>query len=243
MRADGVDVHGQYECCQTQDAHAWSPGDHGVGASTRTIALRRMGLDCRMTITRHRRIALVSIALLLALDTGRSINARVGYANPAEVWQPDPTVYADLAWPPGSDVSSALPLGARVYAQRCSVCHGPDGRGNGPAAPSMIPRPRDFTLGSFKYKSTAPGEPPGDADLEQVVAEGLPASAMPYFKDLLSPAEIRAVVQQVKEFSSILPEMRPQPNPIPPRPPTSDHRARARPLRVTGVCRLPWPRR
>jgi cytochrome c oxidase cbb3-type subunit 2 len=55
------------------------------------------------------------------------------------------------------------PLGARVYAQRCAVCHGPDGHGNGPAAPSMIPRPLDFTLGQFKHKSTPPGEPPSDA--------------------------------------------------------------------------------
>jgi hypothetical protein len=45
----------------------------------------------------------------------------------------------------------------------------------------MIPRPRDFTLGFFKYKSTPPGEPPTDDDLERVVAEGLQASAMPYF--------------------------------------------------------------
>ncbi|MGH2361229.1 MAG: c-type cytochrome, partial [bacterium] len=69
------------------------------------------------------------------------------------VWQPDPTVYADLSWPPGSDVPASAPLGQRVYAQRCAVCHGPNGRGNGPAAPSMIPRPRDFTRGEFKYST------------------------------------------------------------------------------------------
>ena len=70
--------------------------------------------------------------------------------------------------------------GASVYKQHCAVCHGPDGRGNGPAAPSMLPRPRDFTSGRFKYKSTAPGEPPTDDDLLRTVRDGLPASAMPY---------------------------------------------------------------
>jgi len=32
-----------------------------------------------------------------------------------------------------------------VYASRCAVCHGPSGRGDGPAAAGLVPRPRDFT--------------------------------------------------------------------------------------------------
>ena len=99
--------------------------------------------------------------------------------------------------------------------------HGPDGRGNGPAAPSMIPRPRDFMLGFFKYKSTPPGEPPTDADLERVVADGLQASAMPYFKDLLSETEIRAVVGRIKEFSPVFQGPKPAALPVPPRPSAS----------------------
>src|SRR5229473_5730292 len=140
------------------------------------------------------RVALASLALLLGLDVARSVNARRAYANPRDVWQPDPKIYADLTWPPGADLSPAAPLGARVYARRCAVCHGPDGRGNGPAAPSMIPRPRDFTLALFKYKSTLRSAPPTDEDLRRVVSDGLAASAMPAFGDLLTDGEIRAVV-------------------------------------------------
>jgi mono/diheme cytochrome c family protein len=66
----------------------------------------------------------------------------------------------------------------------------------------MIPRPRDFTRGEFKYKSTPFGQPPTDADLVRTVRDGLPASAMPYWRDLLSEDEIRAVVEYVKRFSS-----------------------------------------
>ena len=106
------------------------------------------------------RIVLAGLAILLGLDAGRSYYARVGFARPSEVWQPDPALFADLAWPPGADTRSDQPLGRRVYAPRCAVCHGPDGRGNGPAAPSLIPRPRDFTLRLFKYKSTVRNEPP-----------------------------------------------------------------------------------
>ena len=33
--------------------------------------------------------------------------ARLGYAHPASTWQPDPSVYADIAWPPGADLATA----------------------------------------------------------------------------------------------------------------------------------------
>jgi mono/diheme cytochrome c family protein len=168
---------------------------------------------------KRRHVALIAIALLLLLDLGRSINARLGYSSPAEFWQPKPTLYADLTWPPGADLPPDTPLGKRVYAQRCAICHGPDGHGNGPAAPSMIPRPRDFTLGLFKYKSTLAGQPPTDEDLVGTVTNGLPASAMPNFRDLLSDSEIRAVVAYVKQFSTVFNGASAQPIVVPPRPP------------------------
>ena len=141
--------------------------------------------------------------LFLALDVGRSIWARVGLAHPSAEYRPDPALYADLTWPPGADVDPGAPLGSRIFAQHCAVCHGPDGRGNGPAAPSMFPRPRDFSSGKFKYKSTAAGEPPTDEDLLRTIRDGLPASAMPYFAGLLSIEELNAVVEQVKSFSGV----------------------------------------
>ena len=82
----------------------------------------------------RRRVFFAALGLLLVLDVGRSILGRLGYAHPTATWQPDPAVYADLTWPPGADLAADVPLGRRVYAQRCAVCHGPDGRGNGPAA-------------------------------------------------------------------------------------------------------------
>jgi mono/diheme cytochrome c family protein len=148
------------------------------------------------------RVVLLFGLLLLALDIGRSIWARVGLEHPGALYRPSAAQYADLAWPPGADLARGAPLGARVFAQHCAVCHGPDGHGNGPAAPSMFPRPRDFSSGTFKYKSTAAGEPPSDADLLRTVRDGLAASAMPYFADLLSSEELSAVVEQVKAFST-----------------------------------------
>jgi len=149
------------------------------------------------------RVVLGVLAVLIALDVARSWYARVGYSRPTELWQPDPATYADLPWPPGAAIPDSRPLGERVYAQHCAICHGPDGRGNGPAAPSLIPRPRDFTLGEFKYKSTAPESPPSEMDLLRTVTQGLRASAMPPFGDILKPEEIGAVNQYVKQFSGV----------------------------------------
>ncbi len=158
----------------------------------------------RMQRLLHSRLGVVLIfgLLLLALDVGRSIWTRVGLAHASAEYQPDPAQYADLAWPPGADLNAEASVGARVFAEHCAVCHGPDGRGNGPAAPSMFPRPRDFTSASFKYKSTAADEPPTDDDLLRTVRDGLHASAMPYFAGLLSAEELNAVVEEVKSFSA-----------------------------------------
>ena len=88
-----------------------------------------------------------------------------------------------------------------VYLKRCSACHGVDGDGAGPAADRMYPKPRDFTLGLFKYKTTsADSEFPSDDDLRNTIRNGLTGTAMPGWKDLLSDAEIDGLIQKIKVF-------------------------------------------
>jgi DMSO reductase family type II enzyme heme b subunit len=95
--------------------------------------------------------------------------------------------------------------GKLIYFRRCSFCHGLLGDGNGPASDFLDPRPRDFTLGTFKFRSTQSGELPLDADLFRTVSRGLPGTAMQAFdKDLikngLSEAQRWAVIAYVKTF-------------------------------------------
>jgi mono/diheme cytochrome c family protein len=149
----------------------------------------------------RRRVFFLTVAILLVLDVGRSLFAHIEYAEPVSTWQPDPARYADIAWPPGVDVAPGAQDGQRLYTQHCAVCHGPDGRGNGPAAPSLHPRPRDFTAGLFKYKSTPGDEAPLESDLLRTVTLGLHASAMPYFSDLLTSEEILTVVRYVQALA------------------------------------------
>ena len=171
-------------------------------------------------MTSRRRVFIATVSVLLVLDALRSMYARVGYADPAEPWQT--AEYEALAWPPGSDVSRDATLGERVYMERCALCHGPRGWGNGSAAPSLIPRPRDFTSGDYKYKSTPADEPPTEADLLAVVRDGLDASAMPYWGDVLSEEEMLAVVRYIRDLSVIADEdPAPAPINVPARPPRS----------------------
>ena len=155
----------------------------------------------RWLLASRRRVVLAAAVALAALDGARSVYARIAYAHALTVWDADE--YAHIAWPPGVDAPAGASLGARVFARRCALCHGTEGRGNGPAAPSLSPRPRDFTLGEFHYKSTAAGEPATDEDLLRTVRDGLRASAMPYFRDLLGDPELRAVTAHVRSLGPL----------------------------------------
>jgi mono/diheme cytochrome c family protein len=168
-----------------------------------------------------RRIAVITLLLLVMLDLGRSAYARLGSAQPTALWQPDPGEAVDIAWPPGQDTPTDAPAGRRLYAAYCAVCHGPEGHGNGPAAPALIPRPRDFTSGIYKYKSTPGDALPTDADLLRTVTVGLTGTAMPGWAGILDESEIREIVGTIKGFYPGFTTANAQPIPIPPPLPSS----------------------
>ena len=96
----------------------------------------------------------------------------------------------------------AVPLaaeGARVYARYCVGCHGERGDGRGPAAPMLLVKPRDFTQGVFKFRSTASGSLPTDEDLYRIITRGVYRTSMPEWS-LLSERERIALVAYVKGF-------------------------------------------
>src|SRR5438876_649488 len=76
-------------------------------------------------------------------------------------------------------------LGKSVYERRCIGCHGVKGDGNGPSAVFLDPRPRDFTRGIFKFRST-PGKDslPTDADLFINVTHGIWGTYIPTWQVL-----------------------------------------------------------
>jgi cytochrome c oxidase cbb3-type subunit 2 len=88
----------------------------------------------------------------------------------------------------------------RIYGWNCMPCHGAEGKGNGPVALRLGLRPRDFTRGAFKLKTSAPGEMPFDEDIARTILSGFPQGAMPAFRDF-STEELWGLVDYVKSLS------------------------------------------
>lgn len=120
------------------------------------------------------------------------------------------SVGAMAADTPSSPIPEETPelveQGRRIYIQRCSFCHGLMGDGNGPAADYMDPRPRDFTLGTFKFRTTQSGELPTNEDMFRTVSRGLQGTAMQAFDDAvikngLTEDQRWAVIAYIKTFA------------------------------------------
>ncbi len=90
--------------------------------------------------------------------------------------------------------------GKEVYEESCAHCHGTEGRGDGSAAENLLPRPRDFTRGLYKIRSTESGELPTDQDLYDIITEGMPGSSMPGWETSMSADDRWELVAYIKTF-------------------------------------------
>jgi DMSO reductase family type II enzyme heme b subunit len=125
----------------------------------------------------------------------------------AAVWLAGPALAASTPSNPMPEETEALQeQGRAVYFKRCSFCHGLLGDGEGPAAKFLDPRPRDFTLGTFKFRTTQSGELPTNEDLFRTVSRGLQGTAMQAFdsdliKSGLNEDDRWAVIAYIKTFA------------------------------------------
>jgi mono/diheme cytochrome c family protein len=74
-----------------------------------------------------------------------------------------------------------------LFQKNCAACHGPGGEGNGQSASSLAPAPTSFTLVR-----------PAQRYAEQVLAEGVPGTTMPPWKDKLSESERGLLARYVR---------------------------------------------
>jgi len=91
-------------------------------------------------------------------------------------------------------------IGKVVYERKCALCHGSNGDGKGPAAELLDPKPRDFTSGVYKIRTTA-GKAPSDQDLFRIVTAGMPGTSMPAW-DVLPEKDRWNVVAYIKTFAA-----------------------------------------
>ena len=127
--------------------------------------------------------------------------------------------------------------GKELYRRYCLGCHGILGNGQGENAIHLDPRPRDFTAGIFKCRSTPSGSLPLDTDLFDTIGRGLHASPMPSW-DPLTRQERVDLLSYVKAFCPRFREEKAAPPiPIPPETPdTADSIARGKQLYKKMEC-------
>ena len=92
-----------------------------------------------------------------------------------------------------------LNLGKSVYTEYCMACHGVDGDGNGVASKGLVPPPRNFKLGIYKFGKVIAGDLPRDQHIIDIIQNGLNGSAM--FPWDISDDQADAVWQYIKTFA------------------------------------------
>ncbi len=106
-------------------------------------------------------------------------------------------------------LAPGIARGRKIFEQRCTGCHGPEGRGDGPAAAFVgntldgkgaLALPRNLARGVFKYQSRDVGRHPTDEDLFATIRRGLPGSAMPASTDLTDP-DVWDLVDYIKHLA------------------------------------------
>jgi len=105
--------------------------------------------------------------------------------------KPEPVPSADIPVTPRDFAS--YQAGQALYGTYCAGCHGLSGNGGGTVGHLLLPEPRDFTDGAWMSKQT-------ENYLFAIVEVGKPNTAMPGFKDILTPAQRALVLRYIEYF-------------------------------------------
>ena len=86
-----------------------------------------------------------------------------------------------------------IAAGRAVFRENCIACHGERGRGNGPAAVGLDPPPADLVLHVPQHT---------DGELFYMISRGMPESAMPAWRSLLSERQRWEVVHYLRVLAA-----------------------------------------
>jgi len=108
-------------------------------------------------------------------DWTRGLNDAVGLRDP------EPVTEASIAY------------GRALYRERCIACHGERGRGNGPSAAGLDPPPADLVLHVPQHT---------DGELFYMISRGVPNSAMPMWRSVLTDRERWDITHYLRELAA-----------------------------------------
>lgn len=92
--------------------------------------------------------------------------------------------------------------GAGLYYTWCASCHGNAGGGDGPAATTLHPPPRDYRSGIFKFVTSNPDAAgkPRLSDIKNVIRRGIDGTVMPPFPNF-DEADLDSIANYVQFLS------------------------------------------
>ncbi len=145
-------------------------------------------------------VGLAATYSIAQMGHGMMRGGMMGGMNQMMPWMMGQEIEVDLYGPRPLENDNTISAGRRIYERRCAVCHGERGDGNGNRAGELYTRPRDFTLGVYKFRSTPSGSLPMDEDIYTSISAGVRGTGMlPWFG--LSNEEKWAVTYYIKTFS------------------------------------------
>ncbi len=201
------------------------------------------------------RVAVSGLGALVLVGLARAQTAPSPEPEPAPAAEPEPApaaaeiapapVPAPIVRPPPARspyriTPALLLLGRETFAESCAVCHGDEGRGDGPDARFQSPAPRDLTEGEYMIRTTETGSLPTDWDIYRTLRRGMPGTSMPGWAGL-PEYTTWALVAFLKSLSPRFAEEPPGVPIVVPAPPPTTAESVARGRRVyeqmrCGVC-------
>ncbi|MCA9531823.1 MAG: c-type cytochrome [Myxococcales bacterium] len=144
---------------------------------------------------RHIPLLLISLSLALGLAACQGKKSSSGGGDSIDSLE-TPTESKSGA----TDTAGAKAEAEQIFSSRCAACHGPQGKGDGPASAGLDPHPRNFTDDAWQKSVT-------DDHIEKIIVYGGAAvgrsPAMPANPDLASKtAVVAAIKDHIRELDS-----------------------------------------
>lgn len=96
-----------------------------------------------------------------------------------------------LALTPPPSTPESIAKGKELFSTNCATCHGPDGKGDGPAGAALDPPPRNLHVpAEFKYGA-------GDRAMYRTAFYGIDGTGMAPMEGILTTDEVWNVVHYV----------------------------------------------
>ncbi len=173
-----------------------------------TFPISRQGLE-QMALVLGVGIALFAVLAGLNARSGRpwrrtaasvgvlagvaALALTLGYTVAPNIPTPPVPLTARFAANPVPDDAGSVAAGRARFQASCVVCHGPEGKGDGPAAFTLQPRPVNLQVHVPQH---APGE------IYYWVTNGISGTPMPAWKENLSDTERWQIVRYLQALAA-----------------------------------------